>query len=66
MELKHNIKNCVKTQVRAHIECPGGDVHAHHLEDGVERLHRDGAALLGVELVERPLQRPQLIQAINE
>ena len=35
-------------------------MHAHHLEDGVEGLDGDGAALLGVELVEGPLQRPQL------
>ena len=41
-------------------------MHAHHLEDGVEGLHRDGAALLGVELVERPLQSPQLKHTVNE
>ena len=49
-----------------HVEGPRGDVHAHHLEDGVERLHRDGAALLGVELIERPLQSSQLNHTINE
>ena len=43
-----------------YIECPGGDVHAHHLEDGVEGLDRDGAALVRVELLERPLQGAQL------
>ena len=35
-------------------------MHAHHLEDGVEGLDRDGAALLRVELLERPLQGAQL------
>ena len=46
--------------IGTYVECPGGDVHAHHLEDGVEGLDRDGAALVRVELLKRPLQGAQL------